>query len=101
MFKPRIKIVLEIYPGDSREVWRELGDCLISESFRSIDRPSTNADPFTVALLCTEPAEIKRTMKTRKEIAALIADEITNALLDEMGARDTEMGYKISSSSSG
>lgn len=101
MFKPKIKVIIEIYPGDYRQIWRELSESIIYETFKSIDLPSPNADAFTSVFLCTSPITIKRVMKRRKEIAELISNEITEVLLSEMGAKDTEMGYEIINASTG
>nr|DAH92571.1 MAG TPA: hypothetical protein [Caudoviricetes sp.] len=43
--------------------------------------------------LCSDPREVMRVQMDRKRMAALIAEAITQAIMDEFGARDTVNGY--------
>lgn len=94
-FKPIVKVSVEIFPGDIKSSWLELGQSIIDESFELMDLPSPNADAFTRELICTNSAKIARTIKSRKEIAQDLSKLITEGLLNIMGSKDTRMGYKI------
>lgn len=94
MFKPRITVSIEYAPGSIAVTHRTLSEMLVYDSFQPLDHPSPNADSFTATMLCTDAVTIKRVMKKRGDIADLISCELTEALLDQMGAKDTEMGYE-------
>ena len=93
MFKPSVRVTVEISPGDYREVRKELGGTLVKDTFSHVDIPDVDASGFG-RMLCTNPVEIRRVMVARKDAAKMISVAITDALLDAMGVRDTEMGYK-------
>lgn len=94
MFKPAINVSIEFYPGESVYATRELPEPIVYEAFQSLDHPTPDADPSLATLCCTDIVIRKRVMKERREISKLISQELTEVLIDQMGAKDTEMGYK-------
>ena len=94
MFKPRITVSIELEPGRTVAVQRTLSEMIVYDTFQALDHPSPGADSFTAAMFCTDTATVARVMKSRKDISKLLSRELTEALLDQMGAKDTEMGYE-------
>lgn len=95
MFNPTITVSVEITPGDIKTVQRKIDEMIVYDTFQAIDRPSPGADAITAAFFCTDSVTIKRVMKKRTDIAKMISGEIVDALLEVMGASDTEMGYPV------
>lgn len=61
---------------------------IVEDGFRGIDHPDPDAGVFS-RMMCSDTVTIEATMKARHEIA----QALTKALLDAMGAGDTRMGY--------
>lgn len=89
---PKIRVALEIKPGDWREAWLSLGEELVRDVFSPIDLPSIDANAWYKSL-CTQEFEIKRVQMERGKMAKLIAEALTAELLRHMSAKDTVMGY--------
>lgn len=74
--------------GRELAISRTLDTWLVENAFRPVDRPKAGVDVFS-KMMCDSPVIIEATMRDRKTIAKLLTD----AILDAMGAKDTEMGY--------
>jgi hypothetical protein len=61
---------------------------IVEDAIRHIDLPDGTADGFG-RYLCSDTVTIEATMKSRREIAAVL----TNAIIKALGAGDTRMGY--------
>ncbi len=70
-------------------VTREIGLYQTLTLFAPIDFPS--ADAGTAAVFCTPDAD--RKLRERKELIADLAHIFAVAMVDCLGAKDTEMGY--------
>ena len=93
MFKPTVAVSVEIAPFDFREVRKAIGKEIVYDTFGSLDLPSPGAGAIE-KMLCTDSVTIERRMRSRQQIAKGLSKAITEALLDLMGAQDTEMGYQ-------
>lgn len=92
-FKPKITVDIEITPYQHKVIRKELADSIVYNTFGKLDFPSSSAGVFE-KMLCTDSITIARVMKSRKDIAKMLSSMLTEALLDLMGAKDTEMGYE-------
>ena len=92
-FKPRVYVSVEITPGERRCKAIELDEQIMYDTLEPLDYPSPDADGFA-RMTCSSTVTIKRVMQSRERVAKMISTAITNALLDMMGEKDTEMGYK-------
>jgi hypothetical protein len=94
MNKPHVTVHLQAfeYPSESdATVQIALSESLIRSVMQPLDFPSPDAG--LGALFCTNTVTIERVMQSREAAAKLISQALTKALLDAMGARDTQMGY--------
>ena len=84
-------ITIRIDPphGKPMAITREIGLYQTLTMFAPIDFPS--ADAGIAMMFCTPDAD--RKLRERKELVADIAHILAIAMVDCLGARDTEMGY--------
>lgn len=78
--------------GKTVAVRRRLDGWIMKKAFIPLDRPSPHADGFG-RMLCSTEFQIAEVMKSRRDIAKMLSAQLTEALLDAMGAEDTYMGY--------
>lgn len=88
----KIRVTLDLGYGDFREIEKELSESVVRTALVPLDLPSSTADGFG-RFLCSPEAEIRRVMRSREETARVLSRELTDAIVEAMGARDTEMGY--------
>jgi len=93
-FQSKIRVSIELTPGDWREACFSLGEELVQDTFSLIDLPSLDANEWHKSI-CTEKFEIKRVQMERGKMAKLISEALTAELLRQMSAKDTVMGYAV------
>lgn len=88
-----IDVVLRLNEaGKTVSVRRRLDGWIMQKVFIPLDLPSPRADGFG-RMLCSTEFQITEVMKSRRDIAKMLSEQLTEALLDAMGAEDTCMGY--------
>ena len=92
--KIRVEVVLD-RNGKTVVAEKTLEFYIIEKAFLPIDWPSPHGRGFAT-FTCTPSTTIAEVTKDRSVIANALAEQITDALLDCMGASDTEMGYRKS-----
>ena len=93
-----IRVTLQVGrdPGhQDREVVLPLSESLLYEALEPVDLPDPKA-PLYAQMMCTSALKIGYVMVERERMAKMLAETLTRALLDEMKAEDTLMGYKVS-----
>jgi hypothetical protein len=89
---PRVRVTLTTDYGQQAERTIELSGSMYKDAAQKIDKPSADARGSDF-LLCTDTATINKVLKSRRELADMVSAAITKAILDHLGAHDTEMGY--------
>ena len=74
------------------EVKLPLDRALIERGYQTLDLPSPGADGID-RMICSSSAKIVEVTKSRAIIADVLSKALTKAILEIMGANDTEMGY--------
>lgn len=89
---PRVQVTLTLDNGRQVNRTIELSKSMFKDAAQPIDFPSDAAN-LTDFLMCTDATTRNRVLKDRRVLAEMIAAAITSAMLDHLGANDTEMGY--------
>ena len=90
----RATLQLGKYPSiHDKTVVIQLDENFIYETVAPLDFPGPGTDSFTSEFICSGTLKIQRVMKRRETMAKYLANVLTRALLDSMGAKDTVMGY--------
>lgn len=80
------------YPGVADfEVALPIEGAFVRDALVPLDWPSEDAG--IAEMLCSPRATIERVMASRAEISKKLTPILARALMDAMGAKDTEMGY--------
>lgn len=99
MNNTKVKITLELEYGRNTQVaCMDLPDCTAkSEVFdESIDYVSKGASVAEQVIYRPTPDnKVKRIIENRKVISKQLIEELSNFLLDQMEAKDTQDGYLI------